>query len=151
MNSDAFKDRLKVAMGKDSQRSFASKSGVSTGTLHNFLKGITTPDLETLQKIAEASGYRVAWLSSGEGPMRVNEEAYGLVENLKDADLSAEQLLNRALTIGRGADQLNLDLLVQIIKNMTEGRSKTELAEIDAALFKAVVDTMKSQDKERGK
>ncbi len=81
--------------------------------------------------------------------MRRNKEEYQLAEELKNADMGAEQLVNQALTIARNAAELNADLVVQIIKNMTEGRSKTELAEIDAVLIQAAVDTMKRQDKER--
>lgn len=77
MNSDTFKARLQIAMGSESQRSFAPKCHVSTGTLHNFLNGKTTPDLETLHRIADVSGYSLAWLASGEGSMKRGEGTEG--------------------------------------------------------------------------
>lgn len=91
MNSDAFKDRLKIAMGEESQRSFSSRCGVSVGTLNSYLNGGTTPDLEKLNNISAASGYTVAWLASGEGPMRPGEVVQGRLEARGDAEDKALQ------------------------------------------------------------
>ncbi|BDV42401.1 hypothetical protein GURASL_13240 [Geotalea uraniireducens] len=73
MNSDAFKDRLKTIMGDESNRSFAEKCGISEGTLRRYLRGDTTPDLETLHAIADVGGCTLAWLAAGQGPMRRGE------------------------------------------------------------------------------
>ncbi|QOX79835.1 helix-turn-helix domain-containing protein [Trichlorobacter lovleyi] len=70
MNSDVFKDRLLAVMGKESKRAFAEKCGVSEGTMRSYLRGDTTPDLDTLQVIAEKNGCSLAWLASGEGKMK---------------------------------------------------------------------------------
>jgi len=70
MNSDAFMDRLKKAIDKESNRSFAEKCGLSEGTVRRYLKGEAFPPLDTLQVIAEKSGCSLAWLASGEGDMR---------------------------------------------------------------------------------
>ncbi|MDD2366655.1 MAG: helix-turn-helix transcriptional regulator [Desulfuromonadaceae bacterium] len=70
MLSDNFKDRLKKVMGSGSNSSFARKCEISESAVRNYLKGQTTPDLGTLAKIAEVSGYSLAWLASGEGPMK---------------------------------------------------------------------------------
>lgn len=70
MNSELFADRLKMAMGEESNSGFAKKCGLSESAIRNYLKGQTTPDLDTLGKIAEVSGYSLAWLASGEGEKR---------------------------------------------------------------------------------
>lgn len=70
MNSDAFKDRLKAVMGKESNRSFAEKCGISEGTVRRYLKGEAFPPLDTLQVMASKSGSSLAWLASGEGEMK---------------------------------------------------------------------------------
>lgn len=122
------------------------------GTTPQSISGIKsrgTFPLDWAYKIAQSYQSVTDWIMTGEGPMRRNKEEYQLAEELKNADMGAEQLVNQALTIARNAAELNADLVVQIIKNMTEGRSKTELAEIDAVLIQAAVDTMKRQDKER--
>lgn len=68
--SDSFKVRLKDAMAGESNNSFAKKCGLSEGTLRRYLLGNTFPPLDTLEKIAVASGCSLAWLASGEGEMK---------------------------------------------------------------------------------
>jgi len=126
----------------------ATALGIGLKSWQVYEQGKSIPGGKVFEALVQL-GFNANWLLNGEGPMRLNEEAYQLAESLKNADMSAEQLLNQALTIGRNAEQLNADLVVQIIKNMTEGRSKTEIAEIDAALLQAAVETMKRQDKEK--
>jgi transcriptional regulator with XRE-family HTH domain len=76
MNFDNFKDRLKESMGSASNRGFAENCGFSEGTLRRYLLGETFPPLDTLGKIAEVSGYNLAWLASGEGvKKRINVDA----------------------------------------------------------------------------
>ena len=67
-------------MGKESQRAFSSRCRVSLGTLNSYLNGVTTPDLEKLNNISVASGYTVAWLASGEGPMMPGKAVQGRFE-----------------------------------------------------------------------
>lgn len=75
VSSDSFKDRLRQAIGERSVNSFAKECCTSEGAIRNYLKGATTPDLTTLQKIADVSGCSLAWLASGEGEMRRGEGA----------------------------------------------------------------------------
>lgn len=70
ISSDSFKDRLKHVMGGVSGNSFAKKCEISESAIRNYLKGATTPDLTTLQKIADVSGCSLAWLASGEEPAK---------------------------------------------------------------------------------
>jgi transcriptional regulator with XRE-family HTH domain len=72
--SDSFKDRLRIAMGRESNRSFAERVCVSESALRTYLKGQTTPNLEVLAKMSEVSGYSLAWLASGDGEMKRGED-----------------------------------------------------------------------------
>ena len=75
MKTDAFKDRLKIAMGNTSIRSFADQCEISEGTMRRYLNGDGTPTLDKLKVISDISGYKLAWLAEGEGPMRRGEES----------------------------------------------------------------------------
>ena len=90
MNSDAFEYRLFKAMEGASKRSFAEKCGISEGSLRSYLRGDTTPDLNTLGIIAEVSSYSLAWLASGEGAMKPGDATYPLSEGHKGADATGE-------------------------------------------------------------
>lgn len=72
---DMFWDRLKSAVGPQSNRALAEKCDVSEGTIRRYLRGETYPSLDTLRAIAEATDCNLAWLASGEGPMRRGEAA----------------------------------------------------------------------------
>lgn len=86
MNSDTFKDRLKLAMNGESNYSFAEKCNLSEGTLRRYLRADSFPPLDTLEVIANVSGCSLAWLASGEGTRRGGEEAeYALAEDVKVA------------------------------------------------------------------
>jgi transcriptional regulator with XRE-family HTH domain len=86
MNYDTFQDRLKLAMGGESNTSFAKKCELAEGTIRRYLRGEAWPPLDTLEVIADVSGYRLAWLASGEGPMKRGETVYGLAEGYGGAD-----------------------------------------------------------------
>lgn len=62
-------ERLKVAIGERSTRAVADESGISEGTVRNLLNG-GIPKLDSLLRIADATGVDVGWLATGEGPMR---------------------------------------------------------------------------------
>jgi transcriptional regulator with XRE-family HTH domain len=73
MNYDTFKDRLKVVLGGESNTSFAKKCDLAEGTIRRYLRSEAFPPLDTLEKIAVVSGYSLAWLASGEGPMKLGD------------------------------------------------------------------------------
>jgi len=75
MNSDMFWNRLKAAIGTQSNRAVAEKCGVSEGTIRRYLRSKTYPPLDTIQAIADATDCNLAWLAAGEGPMRRGETA----------------------------------------------------------------------------
>ncbi len=67
---ESFIARLEQAIGKQSVRSFASKTLVSETAIRKYLAGDSTPNLERLWLIAKAGGVSVCWLATGEGEMR---------------------------------------------------------------------------------
>lgn len=69
-----FKDRLKKAIGKESVNSFAERCGMTEGVLRKYLSGPTLPGLENLISIAKAADINIAWLATGEGPMKQDED-----------------------------------------------------------------------------
>ncbi len=74
---ELFSARLRNAIGDETNRAFADKCSISEGALRNYLKGHTTPDLDTLRKISEVSGYNLGWLASGEGATKRGEGREG--------------------------------------------------------------------------
>lgn len=64
---NALAGRIRVAMGDESQRSFASRIGVGHATLRQYLLGQTEPSWSTLLAIAEVSGLSISWLMTGIG------------------------------------------------------------------------------------
>lgn len=92
MSSDSFKDRLKEAMNGESNRAFALKCDISEMTLRRYLAGENFPPLDTLEKIAGASGRSLAWLASDEDAAKraapaINEELLAAVMEAVDDHL----------------------------------------------------------------
>jgi len=48
VENDAFKDRLKGAMGKESARAFALRAGISPTAVRQYLSGKSLPTLDNL-------------------------------------------------------------------------------------------------------
>ena len=67
-------ERLKEAIGESSLRSVAEKSGLTEGTLRNLLNG-GVPKLDSLLRIADATGRDAGWLATGEAQIRGEEAA----------------------------------------------------------------------------
>ncbi|WP_249086781.1 XRE family transcriptional regulator [Raoultella ornithinolytica] len=60
-----FSERLKSIVPTGSGRDFAKKAGVGYSTIHNYLKGISSPTLDNLLLRAKAGGVSVEWLATG--------------------------------------------------------------------------------------
>lgn len=61
-----FGERLKQAMGSQSNLSFAKKCGLSETVIRNYLSGKSYPGIDKLPAIAEAAGTTIEWLVTGE-------------------------------------------------------------------------------------
>lgn len=88
-NSSDFVERLREAIGAESERSFAQRAGIPHSTLRSALKG-SEPGIHTATAVARAAGVSLDWLVSGEespGPARaasgssapVDPHLYGVI------------------------------------------------------------------------
>ena len=62
--------RIRAATGGLPVQPLAARLGFSQGSFYNWLSGRSAPTLEKLMEFAQATGVRLAWLVSGDGPMR---------------------------------------------------------------------------------
>lgn len=70
--SGRIKEAARLAGGGDA---LAQKTGLPRRTLGNYLAGRNEPKTSGLAAIAKAAGVSVAWLATGEGPMRPADQA----------------------------------------------------------------------------
>lgn len=70
-------ERLKKAIGTTSLRAVAEKSGLTEGTLRNLLNG-GVPKLDSLLRIADATGVDASWLATGEERTRRSDAQQGI-------------------------------------------------------------------------
>ena len=71
---DQFKDRLKLAIGSESVRSFSKRCGISESVIRKYLAG-SHPVLDKLPRIAEALNQSMEWLVTGkDAPQQTLED-----------------------------------------------------------------------------
>jgi transcriptional regulator with XRE-family HTH domain len=87
---DGFSKRLKVAMGGESTNSFARKCDLRESTIRGYLSG-STPSLDKALAMSKAAGVSLAWLASGEGPIRADSPT-AQAGNAGPLDLEALEL-----------------------------------------------------------
>ncbi len=58
-----FSNRLKELKGETSGRKFAEKCGISHAVMGKYLNGTTSPTLDSLIKISQATNVNIDWLS----------------------------------------------------------------------------------------
>lgn len=69
---ESFAERLKIIIGDQSARSFASEIGLSSSAVHAYLIGKSDPTRAVLSTISHARDINPQWLLDGSGPMRKN-------------------------------------------------------------------------------
>ena len=86
LSLQTFKDRLyhlletvKAERG-ESRNAFGLRSGVKENNLRKYLQG-TTPYIDKVTAIANAAGFSVGWLLTGEEPMRTKLEDTNIASN----------------------------------------------------------------------
>ena len=131
MNSELFRKRLKQVMGDDSNRSFSLKCDISEMTMRRYLLGDTFPPIDTLDKIAQVSGYELGWLASGKGHAKpVEQRDYGDETGGKEcackpdqdtADPELAELMRLLKRYGNEALKDDLKLRLLRIKTALEG------------------------------
>lgn len=62
--------RIKFVRGKESQESFATKIGVSKGSLGGYERDENSPSADAVLKICSGADISVEWLMTGKGSMR---------------------------------------------------------------------------------
>lgn len=67
LKGTGFSDRLKEVIGNKSGRAFAKEVGISYSTLHNYLTNVSSPTLDNLIALSNATGVDMKWLATGEG------------------------------------------------------------------------------------
>ena len=131
MNYDTFKERLKVVMAGESNTSFAKKCELAEGTIRRYLRGDAFPPLDTLEVIAQISGYELGWLASGKGHAKpVEQRDYGDETGGKEcackpdqdtADPELAELMRLLKRYGNEALKDDLKLRLLRIKTALEG------------------------------
>jgi transcriptional regulator with XRE-family HTH domain len=109
-----FAERLKACVGDNSLRAFASKAGISPTALRQYLIGKSEPTRSMLLAIARTAGVNVAWLATGDGPMRTaghspEEPPRIFTRDVKTAEMIAESGNDYASREGA----INSDLLTE--------------------------------------
>lgn len=69
-----FSERLRIAMGERSIRSFAAECGISYGAMHKYFSGLTQPTLDNLVTLSETLRVSLEWLATGK-----SEQQQGMV------------------------------------------------------------------------
>lgn len=78
LKGTGFSDRLKEVIGNRSGRAFAKEVGISYSTLHNYLTNSSSPTLDNLIALSNATGVDMKWLATGEEkqaePRKITQE-----------------------------------------------------------------------------
>ena len=72
---DTLGKRIRFLRNKESQESFASRIGVSKGSIGGYERDENSPSADVILKICSSDNILVEWLMTGKGPMRQGEEA----------------------------------------------------------------------------
>lgn len=85
-------DRIKAAATKlGGQKELGARTGVSPRAISDYIAGKSSPQIKTLEQIAEASGVSLSWLIFGQGEITGSDSSRGLVSSYDpDADDNGE-------------------------------------------------------------
>jgi transcriptional regulator with XRE-family HTH domain len=109
-----FVERLKACVGDDSLRAFASKAGISPTALRQYLIGKSEPTRPMLLAIARTAGVNVAWLATGDGPMRAAEHSPEEQPRSSTGEVkTAEMIAERGNDYAPREGAINSDLLTE--------------------------------------
>lgn len=133
---DGFAERLRLAIGEESENAFATRSGVSRPLLRQYLTG-SEPGMTKLVAIARAAGVSVEWLATGEGPMRPQA----------GRDDGVSSTANAARQIDRDLLALVHEKVAEVFRAENAGVSKRQLANEIARVYDDLVVAYDSHDK----
>ncbi|KGA31988.1 helix-turn-helix transcriptional regulator [Pectobacterium odoriferum] len=87
-----FAERLRIAIGDKSIRSFSTETGISYGAMHKYFSGTTQPTLDNLVALADKTGCSIEWLATGKGgygePEKVMVNSNAVDMSGRNVDLS---------------------------------------------------------------
>lgn len=109
-----FAERLRACVGDDSLRAFASKARISPTALRQYLIGKSEPTRPMLLAIARAAEVHVAWLATGDGPMRAEEHSPEEQPRISPRDVqTAEMIAEGGNDYASREGAINSDLLTK--------------------------------------
>lgn len=79
-----FRTRLKEVIGEESVHSFSRRCGLSEATLRGYLRGISYPTLDRLNKIAITAERKMAWLIGEESGVQDGVAEYVISDGCLD-------------------------------------------------------------------
>ncbi|MGH1460961.1 MAG: LexA family transcriptional regulator [Neptuniibacter sp.] len=99
-----FPKRLeKVVEEVGSVRMYASRAGLSEGVIRKYLKGDSFPTIDKAVLMALAGAVNVLWLVTGEGAMRLHQEAGGGAHDPEMSEFALIPGYNIQVSAGSGA------------------------------------------------
>ena len=126
----SFSDRLKFLIGDESERAFASRLGLTGGAVRGWMNR-SEPSRAALVKICHECDVGIAWLTTGEGPMRLGEEVLPPPAwEQEKAELEEKMRDYRRLQEHLEAGKREIELLKEVaeanrqIRNMEKGMVK---------------------------
>ena len=79
-----FRERLREVNGDESVHSFSRRCGLSEATLRGYLRGVSYPTIDRLNKIAITTNTSMAWLVGEESDVQEAPASYVLSDALQD-------------------------------------------------------------------
>lgn len=116
-----FPDRLKMAIGEKSARSFALQCGLSPTVMHQYLSGKSEPTRPAIIAIANTAEVNPGWLLTGDGPMKVVKGSVLIDRDLYDGVIEAveEYLTEARLSLPSGKKIQTYHYLYDLFKDTT--------------------------------
>lgn len=142
--NQVFSERIKIVIGNQTNVDFAKKCKISETNVRALKKRDTPPTWSTIQKIAQATGVRVHWLSTGEGAMYAKESSSNVVATLQPGEADRKEKLRRQTETAKDRAKGNrqttelIDLTIKVLESDTLYSSA--LAENIKAFAQAVDD-----------
>lgn len=123
-----FPDRLKMAIGEKSARSFALQCGLSPTVMHQYLSGKSEPTRQALIAMANTAEVNPGWLLTGDGPMKKLKGSVLIDQVLYDGVIVAveEYLTEEGLSLPSAKKIETYHFLYDLFKDTT-GINKEQL------------------------
>jgi hypothetical protein len=118
----AFAARLSEAIGARSARAFGRACGISDSVVRQYLAAKSDPSRAAIAKMAAQAGVNLAWLATGEGPMRPGDKAPP-AQHQKEPAMEQPQ----ALGWDRESHPFDMDLYQRCSQEVADWMKKEEV------------------------